>query len=113
MVISNLVIEGESADHHKVCLAAKGGVVSPFAYASDSNHPAMNNLAPRLFEKKMSRAQVIEDFQRIQANFSAQLETVKSSTGDAQTSHNDAKEIHGAAMSMTSPVRLEKILKRV
>lgn len=115
LVISNIVIQGETADHHKVCLAAKGGQSSPFAYVADTGegHPAMAALAPRSFEVKSSRAQAIEDFQRIQAQFSAQLKTVKSSTGAAQTSSDDAKEIHGAAMSMTSPVRLDAILKRV
>ena len=70
-------------------------------------------IAARQFEVKASRAQVIEQFQQVQAQFDAQLSTVKQSTGHARSSNLAAKEIHDAAKSMTSPVRLERILQRV
>jgi len=116
LVTKNLNITGDKTNQHHLKLAAKGGKISPYTFVSDEEHLHPSNttmIASREFDIKPSRAQVIENFQKIQAEFSAHLDTVKNSTGDAKKSNDNAKEIHLASQTMTSPVRLEKILKRV
>ena len=110
LVIKNLNITGTDTNKHQLNLAAKGGQPSPYIFVGEN---PLANIAARQFNAKPSRAEVIENFQKIQAEFSAQLDTVKNATDQAQQSNDHAKEIHHASVHMSSPVRLEKILKRV
>jgi hypothetical protein len=116
LVLKNLNVTGTEKDHHEVSLVQSGGSASPYKFTS--NHTGYNKtksikIAARKFDEKLSRAQLIEQFQQVQSTFSAQLDTVKQSTGQANTGLEEVKEIEEATSHMTSPVRLQQILERV
>ena len=109
-VLKNMNIRGEDESTYSVTLAEKGGKPSPFRM-QDDDITGKVRLQPRKFEVgKPSRADIIKNFQKVSADFHAQLENVKSNTGHSSAAAKNSGMILDEAAHMTSPARLQSVL---
>ena len=114
LIIRNLNIQGNDSSSYSVTLAEKVGKPSPFIFDDSEDITSRMTLQPRKFETgKPTRADIIKNFQRVSADFNAQLENVKHSTGHSAAAAKNSGLILESASAMTSPARMQSILRGI
>ena len=114
LVVNNMNIQGNDRSSYSVALAEKGGKPSPFMLDAVDDIAGKVTLQPRKFETgKLSRADIIKNFQRVSADFNAQLENVKHSTGHSAAAARNSGMILESTADMTSPSRMHSVLKGI
>jgi hypothetical protein len=94
-------------------LPEAGGVENPLAFHPE-NPGGLAPIQPRKFEaSKPSRQQIIDNFNRVAGEFTAQMDTVQASTNGARRAKLNSSDLMEATDSMTSPAKMHAILDRV